>query len=236
MSDLEDLADPERRLCEALAAYFDAVKAGQVPERHAWLARYPDLADELVAFLDQQDRLLRVTGPLRSIVEGNGVGSYPKEIDSPAVHVFGDYELIGEPTQGGMSVVYRALQRSLNRPVALKMLRGGTLADRDDVRRFRLEAEAVANLDHPNIVPIYEVGEHDGFRYFAMKLIEGGSLAQRLAEYRPNPNACAVPPTAPLATRRPRDKAADGAAGYSRGRDRNVNERRPLRRAAGGPA
>ncbi len=68
-SDLDDLADPERRLCEVLAAYFDAVKAGQAPERDAWLARYPDLAGDLVAFLEQQDRLLRVTGPLRSIVE-----------------------------------------------------------------------------------------------------------------------------------------------------------------------
>ncbi len=109
----------------------------------------------------------------------------------PTVHVFGDYELIGEPTHGGMSVVYRAVQRSLNRPVALKMLRGGPLADRDELRRFRLEAEAVANLDHPNIVPIYEVGEHDGLCYFAMKLIDGGSLAQRLVNNRPNPKAAA---------------------------------------------
>ena len=90
-----------------------------------------------------------------------------------------------------MSVVYRARQISLNRQVALKLLRGGLLADGDDVRRFRLEAEAVANLDHPNIVPIYEVGEHDGFSYFAMKLIEGGSLAQRLAKTRPNPKVAA---------------------------------------------
>ena len=71
------------------------------------------------------------------------------------------------------------------------MLRGGTLADRDDVRRFRLEAEAVANFDHPKIVPIFEVGERDGLRYFAMMLINGGSLAQRLAEFRPKPRAAA---------------------------------------------
>ena len=68
-SDLDDLADLERRLCEVLAAYFEAVKAGQAPERDAWLARHPELAGQLTAFLDEQDRLLRVTGPLRSIVE-----------------------------------------------------------------------------------------------------------------------------------------------------------------------
>ncbi len=208
-SDLDDLADPERRLCEVLAAYFDAVKAGEAPERDLWLAQYPDLASQLTAFLEEQDRLLRVTGPLRSIAQGTIGGPYLEATQgspcraapdgngtdhgtaSAAVHVFGDYELFGEPTYGGMSVVYRAVQRSLNRPVALKMLRGGALAGEDDVRRFRLEAEAVANLDHPNIVPIYEVGERDGFRYLAMKLIEGTSLAQRLSEYRPNPRMSA---------------------------------------------
>ncbi len=69
-SDLDDLADLERRLCEVLAAYFEAVKAGQAPDRDAWLARHPDLAGQLSAFLDEQDRLLRMTEPLRSIVKG----------------------------------------------------------------------------------------------------------------------------------------------------------------------
>jgi hypothetical protein len=83
-SDLDDLADPERRLCEALAAYFEAVKAGQVRDRDTWLARYPDLAGELVAFLEQQDRLLRVTGPLRLGIDETIGSAGPEHIDGPA--------------------------------------------------------------------------------------------------------------------------------------------------------
>ncbi|HWN95895.1 MAG TPA: PhnD/SsuA/transferrin family substrate-binding protein [Methylomirabilota bacterium] len=115
-----------------------------------------------------------------------GFGPLPKgaEVSSPADaasrRIFGEYELLEQIGRGGMGVIYRARQLTLNRLVALKMVSAGEFASPTMIQRFHLEAESAANLHHPNIVPIYETGEHEGQHFFSMELIDGVGLDRHI--------------------------------------------------------
>jgi len=170
-------------LDQVIAQYLQAVEAGQVPNRHELLERHPELADALRAFFADFDRVDLHAAPLRLAGDADCLlSSASANATGPGVlatvRYFGDYELLEEIARGGMGVVYKARQASLNRIVALKMILKGVLATPVDVARFRAEAESAAALDHPHIVPIHEVGEHEGQQYFAMRYVEGTTLAR----------------------------------------------------------
>jgi WD40 repeat protein len=162
---------PDSEFDDVLAMLLRAEEKGQRIDRDEWLQRYPHVADDLRAYLEDRDELNHVVRPLRQVLAPPGHAG-------PGVRVqyFGDYELLDEIGRGGMGVIYRARQVSLGRIVALKMV-SGRLAD---AARFKAEAQAAASLDDPHIVPIYEIGEHDGCSYYSMKYVEGGSLRDRI--------------------------------------------------------
>ena len=185
-------SEREHRLEDVLAKYIEGMDAGHAPSRADLLAQHPDLADELRQFFSNKDGLSALihTTHFSHSQSGDDVVAPSKVAEVWPLQRVNDYEILGEIARGGMGVVYRARQISLNREVALKMILLDKAVDANTLRRFRIEAEAVAQLDHSNIVPIYDVGELDGQAYFTMKLVDGGSLDERLPGLRlPDPVA-----------------------------------------------
>jgi serine/threonine protein kinase len=184
------------RFAEVLAAYLEAAGAGWAPDRRAFLACYPDLAPELEVFFQNEEKLAHLASSLphpRAAVrwaQGSGpadetaptapYAAAPADSPPEGLGAFDDYELLEQIGKGGMGVVYRARQKSLDRLVALKMIRSGEFASRAEVSRFLNEARHAALLDHPHIVPVYSRGEWDGQPFFTMKLVEGGSVVNHL--------------------------------------------------------
>jgi WD40 repeat protein/serine/threonine protein kinase len=181
------------RVSAAIAAYIEAVERGETPDTEKFLADHADVAPELKSFLANQAQFREDAGILSPVPMPAEAGSPTDEltramqqhaVTSPidVVRYFGDYELLEEIARGGMGVVFKARQVKLNRIVAVKLILAGSFAGPEDVERFHTEAEAAAQLDHPGIVPIYEVGQHEGQHYFSMGYVEGQSLAEKVPE------------------------------------------------------
>jgi serine/threonine protein kinase/WD40 repeat protein len=170
----QDLGLSPKSLDDLLAECIAAEESGRAIDLEALIRQHPEHAAELREFLANRDQMRRIAEPLQGAAAVSHRNGHPLG----KIRYFGDYELVDEIAAGGMGIVYKARQVSLNRIVAVKMILKGTLASNDDVKRFRAEAEAAANLQHPGIVAIHEVGLHEGQHYFSMDFVDGQSLAQ----------------------------------------------------------
>ncbi|HZW32815.1 MAG TPA: serine/threonine-protein kinase, partial [Isosphaeraceae bacterium] len=169
-------------------------EAGERPAPAEFLARFPDAEPTIRAVFEEIDKTTSLGSSRADRADDPPTGpcSAPGgRLEVGPNATIGDYELIEEIARGGMGVVFRARHKGLKRLVALKMILSGQMATHEERQRFLREAELAANLDHPNIVPIYEVDEHEDRPFFSMKLIEGESLSRQVARFVQDPAAAA---------------------------------------------
>jgi serine/threonine protein kinase len=167
------------RLLRATQEYLAELEAGRRPRRADFVARFPDLAGALAPYLDALD-VMHAAAPLLHS------SSAPKAVPDATLPAepLGDFRIVREIGRGGMGVVYEAVQMSLGRPVALKVLPFAAALDAKHLQRFKNEAQAAAQLHHTNIVPVYAVGCERGVHFYAMQLIDGLNLADLIGQMR----------------------------------------------------
>lgn len=167
------IARPDDALEVVVESYLARFRSGERPSFEEYAARYPELADQVRDVLHalvtvEQDLSFGGQAGASSGIGATSAGMQPRQL--------GDYLILREIGRGGMGVVYEAIQQSLGRHVALKVLPWSSAGSASHVERFRLEARAAARLHHSNIVPVFGVGEQEGTHYFAMQYIRGQSL------------------------------------------------------------
>jgi hypothetical protein len=177
-----EMAEPS--IMRIVEEYRAALQAGQKPDREAFLARCPQMAGALADCLDALEFIENAAPHLQK------PSSEPRNRLLPVSEEFqpegplGDFRIVREIGRGGMGVVYEAVQISLGRRVALKVLPFASALDPRQLQRFKNEAQAAAHLYHTNIVPVHAVGCERGVHYYAMQFIEGQTLAQVIADFR----------------------------------------------------
>jgi len=177
----------DERVIEAMHEYLAELEGGQTPDRTAFLARHPAIAEELADCLEGLEFVHGLgphPGDPESPASGGGLSVSSSSSEFTPEGPLGDYRIVRQIGQGGMGVVYEAVQISLGRRVALKVLPFAAALDPRQRQRFQNEAHAAAQMHHTNIVPVFGVGSVRGIHYYAMQFIEGQTLAQMIADLR----------------------------------------------------
>jgi serine/threonine protein kinase len=189
------------RIAQVMEEYLSALEAGERPRPEAFAARYPDLVPELIRALEGLEFLRNAASQMhRSVAGGEPDGGDAGEPDPLAGRPLGDFRIIREVGRGGMGVVYEAVQLSLGRRVALKVLPFAATLDPRQLQRFHNEARAAAGLHHPHIVPVHAVGCERGVHYYAMQFIDGQTLASVVEDRRSRRGDRGSPATADAPT------------------------------------
>jgi len=185
MNETTDELPEDPRLMQAVEEYLAQLEAGHAPNRPELLRRYPDLAVPLTRCLDGLDLVHRATAKPKQPWNSQTMRSMSACVgDVLPANPLGDFQVLREIGRGGMGIVYEAVQLSLGRRVALKVLPFAATFDAKHLQRFHNEAHAAAQLHHTNIVPVYAVGCERGVHFYAMQLIEGQSLADMIDHLR----------------------------------------------------